>query len=432
MKAESKQVIKIEQIQPGVFIQVEGKWFSHPFLFNKFMVKSWNQVEILEKMGVKEVFWVPEKSDMLPLEIEKRGKAEPAAPEPRNLDKTVPDDPYLELLWRVKKERVIRLKQMHENLRQCTHHYERVIKNVPNLMDQMVSGSVEALSSVRETVEGIVDDFLGDTDTMVHLINIKEKEETIYHHSLNVSILALMLGRKAKLTTSEMHELGMGALFHDIGKNRIEKKILKKKAPLTKAELAVMRLHPRYGVDIMKKCGVRDGVLRVIYGHHELFNGRGYPSGLKGEEISKLSRILSIANIYDNLCNHPEPEKCLTPYEALSHMFTKKREHMDMELFSTFIRAMGIYPPGTVVQLSNGEVAIVISINPENPLKPSLLLYEPNIPKDEALIHEMADDDDITIEKSIRTEELKEEVRRYLSASRHVTYFMDKGQKPRA
>ena len=378
-------------------------------------------------MGVKEVVWVPEKSDCLPFEIEKPDAAQEKI-EPQAKSVTY-EDPYLELLWRVKKERVARLKQMHENLRRCTRNYERVIKSVPNLMDQMVCGSVEALSNVRETVDGIVDNFLGDTDTMVHLINIKEKEESIYHHSLNVSILALMLGKKAKLTPAEMHELGMGALFHDIGKSRIEKKILKKRGPLTKAELSILQLHPRYGVDILTKCGIRDGVLRVVYGHHELCNGQGYPAGLKGEAIDKLSRIVSIVNYYDNLCNNPEPEKTMTPYEALSHMFKKLRNQIDMELFSVFIRAMGIYPPGTVVQLSNGEIGIVVSINPENPLKPSLLLYEPNIPKDEALIHEMAEDEDVTIERTFRADELKEDVRHYLSASRHVTYFMDKGQQ---
>jgi hypothetical protein len=161
--------------------------------------------------------------------------------------------------------------------------------------------------------------------------------------------------------------------------------------------------------------------------HHEFISGQGYPAGLKGDKISKPARILRIVDSYDNLCNHPDPKKRMTPYEALSHIYTKQQTQIDLELFSVFIRSMGIYPPGTVVKLSNGETGIIISINPDNPLKPSLLIYDPNIPRDEALICEMENHEDIEIAGSIRIEELPEDMRLYLSATTHVTYFMAQG-----
>jgi putative nucleotidyltransferase with HDIG domain len=418
---DTKRRIRIEQLQPGVFIQLEDGWLDHPFFFSKFKLKNWNQVEILSKIGVKEVSWVPEKSDCWPIEMEAPGTTEPQPAAKVN------DDPYVELLWRIKKERVERLKQKHESLRQCTQRYDVIMKSVPNLMDQMLKGSKEALSSFKIAVEGMVDTLLGDTDAIVHLINIKGKEENIYHHSMNVSVLALMLGKKAKLSPPEMNDLGLGALFHDLGKSRIDKKVLKKKGALTKAESAIMQLHPRYGADILSKSGIREGVLRIVLEHHEQCNAQGYPAGLDKEKISKLARIVNIVNCYDNLCNNPDQELYMTPYEALSHMYTRWQHQIDIDLFSIFIRSMGIYPPGTVVRLSNGEMGIVISINPENPLRPSLLLYDTNIPKDEALIYDMEDDVDITIEKSIRADALAEEVRLYLSPARRVTYFMEKG-----
>jgi HD-GYP domain-containing protein (c-di-GMP phosphodiesterase class II) len=279
---------------------------------------------------------------------------------------------------------------------------------------------------------GIVDNLLGDESAIIHLINVKEKVEALYHHALNVSVLAVMIGKKAKLSSDEMHELGIGALFHDVGKSRIEKKVLKKKGPLTRAELAVMQLHPRYGTEILTKCGIQEaGVLRTLMEHHEQMSGQGYPAGLKGEKISKLARIVRIADAYDNLCNNPDPENRMTPYEALSHMYTKQPGQMDLDLFSLFVSILGIYPPGTVVRLSNGEVGIVISINPRNPLKPSLLLYDANIPKEEALICEMEDNEDIAIEKSIHIDELPDQVRLYLSATSQVTYFVGKGVEKR-
>jgi putative nucleotidyltransferase with HDIG domain len=422
MVSENKHKTQVKLLQPGVFIQLEGKWFEHPFVFNKFKLKNWNQIEILEKAGIKDVTWIPEKSDCWPKEANVPKKLNPQTVVEKE------DDPYLELMWRIKKEQIAHLKQIHENMRQCTKNYDNLSKNLPNLMAKMMTNSKEAIASAKETVGGMVDKFLGDSDAIVHLINIKERDEGIYHHSLNVSVLALMLGKKAKLIESEMHDLGMAALFHDIGKSRIENKVLKKKSPLTKAEISLLQFHPQYGIDIMAKSGVRDvGILQAVKEHHENYNGTGYPIGLRGEKISKMARIIAIADSYDNLCNNQNIEKRMTPYEALSYMYTKQKNEIDIELFLTFIRSMGIYPPGTVVQLSNGETGIVITINPINPLKPSLLLYDRSIPREEALICEMEENEDIAIEKSIRIDELPDEVRLYLSATPNVTYFMGKG-----
>lgn len=344
----------------------------------------------------------------------------------------IEEDPYVQLMWRIKREQMEHLRKLHENLKQCTQNYDRVIKNIPAMMNSITAYSPEAVAAAEKTVSGIVDVFLGDTNAIVHLINIKEREEGQYHHALNVSVLAVMLGKKAKLSSAELQQLGMGALFHDIGKSRIEKKVIRKTTPLNRAETAVLQLHPQYGVEILNKCGIHDeAVLRMIMEHHECVGGQGYPAGLQGAKISKPARILRIVDSYDNLCNAADPKKRMTPYEALSHIYTKQQSQVDLDIFSIFIRSMGIYPPGTVVRLSNGELGIVISINPDNPLKPSLLIYDPQIPRDEALICEMENSDEIKIEHSIRIEELPDEVRLYLSATPNVTYFMAQGlQKP--
>jgi hypothetical protein len=109
-------------------------------------------------------------------------------------------------------------------------------------------------------------------------------------------------------------------------------------------------------------------------------------------------------------------------------MYAKRHHHLDLNIFTNFIRSIGIYPPGTVVQLSNGDIGIIISINPENPLKPSLLIYDPDVPKAEALIFDMDDDLDVTIEKTMRAENLTHEMQLYLAPTRRVNYFMEQGK----
>jgi len=415
--------VKVDQLQPGVFIQLENSWFSHPFFFNKFKIKNQEQIRTLKALGIEDIAWIPERSDCLPKTLQEVspevGKEKPKAGHQE-------EDPYLQLLWQVKKDRISKLQEKRECLRRCTSNYDKTVKHIPNLMAQMLAGSKDAIKGAQVITEALVKVFLGDMDALVHLINVKDKGEGIYHHSLNVSVLSLMLGKKAELTEAEMNCLGMGALFHDIGKNRIDKKILRKTPPYTKSELEIIQRHPQWGVEIVSRGGAfAEEATRVILQHHEQCNGEGYPQHLKGDQIDKLARITTIVNSYDNLCNHIDPEKCMTPYQALSFMYTKLQNHLDMELFSLFIRSLGIYPPGTVVRLSNGVIGIVVSINPQNPLKPSLMLYDPKIPKEEALFFEMEDDTDVTIETSIQPEKLPNEVRRYLCPSTGTNYFVE-------
>ncbi len=213
MKMENKQKIRVGLLQPGVFIQLDGKWFNHPFLFSKFKLKHRDQIDILVKSGIKEVLWIPEKSDCWPIESDETKKPEPQIVAAKE------DDPNVELMWQIKREQMAHLKQIHENLRRCTRNYDRISKNVTDLMKKMMTGSKEAIASAKETVEGMVDTFQGDSDAIVHLINIKEKDEGIYHHSLNVSVLALMLGKESKADRSlKCMNWGWRRCFMTLGK----------------------------------------------------------------------------------------------------------------------------------------------------------------------------------------------------------------------
>lgn len=420
---ETQMSIKIEQLQPGVFIRLKDSWFDHPFLFNSVKIKNLSQIDSLKKSGITEVLYIPEKSDCLPLPLDKvevKPKASQAQKTPP------PEDPVVQLLWQIKKDRIEKLSEKREELRQCTENYKTTVKDIPNIMDKMVIGSMEAVDNAKTLVSNIAGKFLSDTDAIVHLMTIKETEESIYYHSLNVSVLALLLGAKAELSHEEMRELGMGALFHDIGKTRIDNKVLKKTPPLTKAEQNLIQLHPQYGVEIVAKSkAFPSGAAKVIFQHHEQYDGNGYPKLLKGEQISKLARITSIVNTYDNLCNNADPEKAMNPYQALSYMYTKCKRILDMELLSMFVRTLGIFPPGTAVLLSNGVLALVMSVNPQNPLKPSLMLYDPDIPKNEALIFDMEDEPEVTIERSLRPDKLPPEVCNYFNYTGQTNYFVD-------
>lgn len=154
-------------------------------------------------------------------------------------------------------------------------------------------------------------------------------------------------------------------------------------------------------------------------------DGKGFPAKLSGDKISPLSRIVAVADAYDNLCNKSEDAKPCTPHEALRHMFSQLRSKLDNQFLAMFIRNLGVYPPGTLVQLSNGAIGMVASTNLQKSARPGVLIYHPDIPKREALVIDLLLEEDLEIKKTLRPEELPREVFVYLSPSRQINYYAE-------
>jgi HD-GYP domain-containing protein (c-di-GMP phosphodiesterase class II) len=120
-----------------------------------------------------------------------------------------------------------------------------------------------------------------------------------------------------------------------------------------------------------------NAVLQAMAQHHEAVDGSGFPTASKGEKLSRASQVLALVNRYDDLCNPWNPARALTPHEAVSRLFASGRARFDAQVLQAFIRMMGVYPPGSMVQLSDGRYAQVQVVNASRPLKPTLLVHEP-------------------------------------------------------
>jgi HD-GYP domain-containing protein (c-di-GMP phosphodiesterase class II) len=277
-----------------------------------------------------------------------------------------------------------------------------------------------------------VQTFVSDKDVVVHLMNTEEGTEDVFYHSLNTAVLGLIAGCEYGLKAEALQKLGLGLLFHDIGKQRIPKKILIKKPPLTPSELKLIQLHVKYGEDMIsgQVPDFPSESLEIIGMHHETVDGGGYPGGLTGDQIPLLVKLAAVVNTYDNHCNKPDPKMSLTPYQALSYMFGKQNKQFPKELVALLVRSVGVYPPGTLVQLSNGSVGLVVSVNSANSLRPGILLYDRTIPKNEALVIDLDDEPDLSIVRSIHPAKLPAEVYGYLSPRNRVVYFTEPSASP--
>ena len=167
--------------------------------------------------------------------------------------------------------------------------------------------------------------------------------------------------------------------------------------------------------------------LEAIHQHHERMDGSGYPRGLKGEAIHQFSKIIMVVDAYDELCNNPDLKKSLTPYEAVCSLYAKRHSEFWEEAVVTLVRSLGVYPPSSIVELSDESIGIISTINFEDRLRPLVLLYAPNIPRNEAIILDLAQETHLSIKKSLRPSELPREVWDYLNPRCMIRYFPFEG-----
>lgn len=442
--------ISTSQLQIGVYVYLDVGWMHHPFSFNNFKIKSEDQIRTIQSLGLDKVRWDPDRSDIRPLPAGTAplaaagaavtagasvtaGAAAAAATEGTTLPDAAEPPPALpaevvaanEAAVAAKQVRIERLRVQREQLAMVQQAFVSANATVRAISKDIFSKPKETIAQSEKLVRQMVDTFLSAPEVAIQVMGEKPGGEEVYLHALNVSVLSMMIGRELALPAETMGQLGIGCLFHDIGLTEIPAKILNKVEPLTKSERDFYEMHCTYGVDIARRVGLTEAVQTIIRSHHEFQDGSGYPDRLKGEAINMLARIVVVTSHYDNLCNPVNIAAALTPHEALSLMFAQQRAKFDPKILQIFIRCLGVFPPGTVVRLNNDVVGLVISINAARPLKPSVIIHDPDVPRHEAIIVDLDAEPDISISKAIRPAQLPKAIYDYLSPRKRISYYFD-------
>ncbi|EEX66170.1 HD-GYP domain-containing protein [Vibrio metoecus] len=417
MKIVASIKITVDRLQPGLYVRLPVKWNEHPFLFNSFKIKSQDQIQLIKHLGIQHVFLNPSLSDAQPL--------------PPNLEENAPEavqpsvDGEAEKLWQEKQNRIEKLNAYRRRVQTCEKEFERSLARMRAVVNKIRNRPLDAVGEATQLVDDIVDQLLSDDNVTLHLMNSKSEFEDIYFHSLNVSVIAMMIGKARGFPAEKIKELAFSALFHDIGKVRVPTAIVRKKTPLTDPEENYLRLHTKYGIELANNIDAfPESAKRVIEQHHELRDGSGYPLGMKGDDIDELAQIVAVANAFDNLCHPNIPSEQKIPYVALSYLFKNCKHLYHAENLGILVKFMGVFPPGTVVQLSNDMVGLVISVNAGNLLYPNVLIYDPSVPRSQAPIIDLADRD-LKIVNAILPNKLPDKVRDYLNPRSRISYFFD-------
>ena len=251
----------------------------------------------------------------------------------------------------------------------------RVVRNIFNQAAGEDTPVGEA--HLRENVEHIVGDVLGNDDVMLNLVEVRTYDDYTYFHSANVAILAGILGAKAKLDEKSLSNLVTAGFLHDIGKIFVNPDIINAPRQLTEEERIDMMDHPRRGYEfLVGNYDFPEEVLRAVYEHHEWHNGTGYPRRLKGEGISKLARILKVADVYDAMTSRRSYHDPYLPSDVVEYIMGRSGMEFDPETVKILAEELPVYPVGCEVELSDGRRAIVAENHRGYVLRPTIKLLE--------------------------------------------------------
>jgi HD-GYP domain-containing protein (c-di-GMP phosphodiesterase class II) len=273
-------------------------------------------------------------------------------------------------------------------------------------------------------VDGFVGEMLAEGESAIRLLSEAAGDKSSMH-PVNVTIVSLLLGKAMGLDKTELADLGLAAFLHDVGKAQLPDRVRWLEENFSTAEYKLYQEHVAHSLQICKSMNLSKGSLMAIAQHHELVDGSGFPQRVKGDSMTMGARVLALVNRYDNLCNPARPAAALTPHESLSMMFAQQKARFDPVALSAFIRMMGVYPPGSVVQLIDDRYAMVVSVNSARPLKPRVLVHDTGVMRHEALILDLERTPNIGIRRSLKPASLPSAAMDFLAPRQRVSYFFE-------
>ena len=424
----TEHTIETADLRVGMFIHLDLGWMSHPFALSSFRIAEAGQIATIRSLGLARVRWSPEKSDAVPTTAAAPlpGAATPIAPEhavDANASSASASRPMP--LERDVRREALAARQSAVEL--CQRQYAEAAQGWRHSVDQVRDDPAGAGQRLGALSRALVDKMLSSREISIRVL--AETSGDRASHALNVSVVALLLGKTCGLPETDLHDLGVGALSHDIGKLELPHRLHRVDPDFTRAEVTLYREHVAHGIAHAKRMGLAPGALLVIAQHHEHCDRSGFPQGLDINRLSVAARLTALANRYDNLCHPAQAARALTPHEALSKLFTQGKGHYDPSLLTSFVRMMGVYPPGSVVQLTDDRFGLVDSVNSSRPLKPRVLVHDPRVSRAEPLWLDLEQDPALGIRRSLPAAQLPRAAQDVLRPAARMAWFFEAGSE---
>jgi putative nucleotidyltransferase with HDIG domain len=448
----SANLIDVHALRVGMFVHLDLGWISHPFPLNSFKITSPQQVETIRALGLERVRWNPEQSDHGLLDSrpgDARAVGHSANDSVGGASTRANDLPPPAVVRPVASERTAEApsdvpaarkktsasaesaEQRREALtaqraaqRRCERQFAEAAKACKQVGDLVLAKPDDARDQAESLTKSLTEKMLGAQDLCIRLLTDAAGDKQSMH-AINVALISLLMGRAFGFGEADMLDLGVGAMLHDIGKIEMPLRVRHREETFSPAEHQDYEQHVAHGLVHAKRMGLSAGATLVIAQHHEHADGTGFPLKLNTDRMTLAARIVSLVDRYDNLCNPYFLAKAMTPHEALSLLFAQGKTQYDTTILSGFIKMMGVYPPGSTVQLTDDRHAIVVGVSSTRSLKPSVLVHDPRVAREEALVLDLETAEGVGIRRSVRVSQLPRAAQEYLAPAQRMCYYFE-------
>lgn len=344
-----RERVSTDELLIGMYVvELDRPWIETPFLFQGFLISSAEEISQLRE-HCEYVF-----IDVTQTTVTFNTKNKPAT--------------------KVQTKRVYKV-PIEKELSVAATHYDFAKSAIDNSLRALRLSKEINTEQIKLAVQNCVESVINNPNALVWLTQIKDKDDYTAEHCLRVSILSVALGQELELMEKELIDLGMAGMLHDVGKIKIPIEVLNKEGSLSREEYELIKTHADHGRQLlMSNSSVPPVTIDVAYSHHEHINGKGYPRGLSADKIPYFAKIVGVVDAFDAITSDRVYSTARSTLEALRILYDCRGTQFDEEVVRAFIRLMGIYPPGHIVELTSGEVGIILSCHRNNKLRPKVII----------------------------------------------------------
>jgi HD-GYP domain-containing protein (c-di-GMP phosphodiesterase class II) len=352
----TKVFTPVSQLTIGMYvIELDRPWLETPFQFQGFEIKSKAEIQAIRNV-----------CEYVYIDLTRKKKGAPTA----SISSLSSIHGYLAYGPPPQK-----LGQFEHEINRAAEVYEETEIVISDFMEKIAKGGGIDTKLAKQAVAACVNSVLHSPDAMLWMTQLKNKDKYTAQHSMNVCVLSIVLGRHLNLSEMALNNVGLCGMMHDMGKMLVPLEILNKPGVLEPHEMQIMQSHTNLGYELLKSSqDMYPGAVEVAWTHHERLDGKGYPRQISNNIISHFSKIVTVVDMYDAITSDRVYQKGRTHLEATNILSSMSGSHLDPLLVIKFIESLGVYPPGCVVEMTNGSIAIVVEVNEKMKLRPKIII----------------------------------------------------------